>query len=161
MVLGEAHRPLGAVLVEQGCLTNDDVDGALAVQVETSQPLGEILVQRALIARRSLAKALAAQEGLSLEEEPGFGSGLMAKIEQLHRIRRGLATEDTCEELVSSAEPAGCDPPAYEMSPLERREELLRQREQELDERERELAKLKARLDRKERALSRKPSKAA
>ena len=89
----ETHRSLGAVLVEQGHVTNDDVEGALAVQVETSQPLGEILLQRSLIARPTLAKALAAQRGRSLEEEGGFGSGLMAKIEHLHVMRRGLQAE--------------------------------------------------------------------
>ena len=89
----EIHRSLGAVLVEQGHVTNDDVEGALAVQVETSQPLGEILLQRSLIARPTLAKALAAQRGGSLDEEGGFGSGLMAKIEQLHMVRRGLQAE--------------------------------------------------------------------
>ena len=89
----ETQRPLGVVLVEQGLVTGDDIDGALAAQAETSQPLGEILLQRSLIARPMLAKALAAQRGRSLEEEGGFGSGLMAKIEQLHLLRRGLQDE--------------------------------------------------------------------
>ena len=81
------HRSLGIVLVEQGLVTNNAVEDALAVQVETSQPLGEILLQRSLIARPTLAKALAAQRGRSLEEEGGFGSGLMAKIEQRLKSR--------------------------------------------------------------------------
>ena len=93
----ETQRPLGVVLVEQGLVTSDDVDGALAVQVETSQPLGEILLQRSLIARPLLAKALAAQGGRSLEEEGGFGSGLMARIENRHYERRGLRAEEDCE----------------------------------------------------------------
>jgi hypothetical protein len=150
---------LGAVLVEQGLVTNDDVDGALAVQVETSQPLGEILLQRSLIARPTLAKALAAQRGTSLDEEGGFGSGLMAKIEHLHRIRRGLQEEKDRHEAETQAEQI-CEPAVYEPAedPLVA---LLRQREEELDARERELAKQEARLTRKERTLKREEAGAA
>jgi hypothetical protein len=155
----ETHRPLGAVLVEQGLVTNDDVDGALAVQVETSQPLGEILLQRSLIARPTLAKALAAQRGGSLDEEGGFGSGLMAKIEHLHLMRRGLQAEKDRHEEEAHAEEI-CDPALYEPAedPLVA---LLRQREEELDARERELAKQEARLTRKERKLKREEAGAA
>jgi hypothetical protein len=150
----ETQRPLGAVLVEQGLVTNDDVEGALAVQMETSQPLGEILLQRSLIARRTLAKALAAQTGGSLDEEGGFGSGLMAKIEHLHLIRRGLqADKDRNEAQETSAEEIG-EPAVYE-PPEDPLVALLRQREEELDARERELAKQEARLTRKERKLKR------
>ena len=160
MELGLTHRPLGVVLVERGLVTDDDVVGALAVQVETSQPLGEILVQRALIARPSLARALAAQEGVSLEEEGGFGTGLMAKIEHLHRERRGLTTA-AHGDIEAQEEPDSCEPPAFEISPQEHWEDLLRKREHELDERERELAQREARLNRKERTLPRKSANAA
>jgi hypothetical protein len=156
----ESHRPLGAVLVEQGLVTNDDVDGALAVQVETSQPLGEILLQRSLIARPTLAKALAAQSGRSLDEEGGFGSGLMAKIEHLHLMRRGLQAEkDSHQEDAAPVEQI-YEPAVYEPAedPLVA---LLRQREEELDARERELAKHEARLTRKERKLKRQEASAA
>ena len=150
----ETHRSLGAVLVEQGLVTNDDVDGALAVQAETSQPLGEILLQRSLIARPTLAKALAAQRGRSLDEEGGFGSGLMAKIEQLHMVRRGLQAEKGRHEAQEPPAEEICEPAVYEPAedPLVA---VLRQREEELDARERELAKQEARLTRKERKLSR------
>ena len=71
----ETYRPLGVVLVEQGLVLSDDVDGALAAQVETSQPLGEILLERSLIARPLLAKALArsadvARGGGQLRQRP-------------------------------------------------------------------------------------------
>jgi hypothetical protein len=148
----EIHRSLGAVLVEQGLVTNDDIEGALAVQVETSQLLGEILLQRSLIARPSLAKALAAQGGRSLEEEGGFGSGLMAKIEQLHVMRRGLQVGQAGLEGQETPAEEICEPMAYEPAedPLVA---LLRQREEELDARDRELARLQARLTRLERKL--------
>jgi hypothetical protein len=90
---------------------------------------------------------------VSLEEEGGFGSGLMAKIEQLHLMRRGLMTDAVAEESGGPAEAESCDPPAYETPPNEL--ELLRQREEELDQRERELAKHEARLARQEGKLAR------
>ena len=148
----QTHRSLGAVLVEQGLVTNDDVEDALAVQMETSQPLGEILLQRSLIARPTLAKALAAQRGRSLEEEGGFGSGLMAKIEHLHLVRRGLQAEKRRHKAQEAPAEEICEPEMYEPAedPLVA---LLRQREEELDARERELAEHEARLTRLEREL--------
>jgi flagellar motility protein MotE (MotC chaperone) len=145
---------LGAVLVEQGLVTNDDIEDALAVQVDTSQPLGEILLQRSLIARPTLAKALAAQRGRSLEEERGFGSGLMARIEHLHLMRRGLQAEKHRYKAQEAPPEETCEPGMYEPAedPLVA---LLQQREAELDERERELAKQSAQLARLERKLKR------
>jgi len=160
MELGrETHRPLGVVLVEQGLVTGDDIDGALAAQEETSQPLGQILLQRALIARPMLAKALAAQRGRSLEEEGGFGSGLMAKIEQLHLMRRGLQDEKEREQAQEA--PAAEIAPLLWEEPEDRQLVLLRQREEELDARERELHKQEARLARRERKLEAKAADAA
>jgi hypothetical protein len=156
----ETHRSLGAVLVEQGHVTNDDVEGALAVQVETSQPLGEILLQRSLIARPTLAKALAAQRGRSLEEEGGFGSGLMSKIEHLHAMRRGLQAEKDRHKAPETPAEEIYEPAVYEPveDPLV---SMLRQREEELDARERELAKQEARLTRLERKLKSRATKVA
>jgi hypothetical protein len=147
---------LGVVLVEQGLVTGDDVDGALAEQVETSMPLGEILLRRSLIARPLLAKALAAQGGRSLDEEGGFGSGLMARIEQQHFERRGLTSEKECEAPPTET----CELPEYEQ-PEDPALELLRQREAELDARERELDEWAAKLTRLERKLKRQAAKAA
>jgi hypothetical protein len=154
------HRSLGAVLVEQGLLTNNDVEVALAVQMETSQPLGEILLQRSLIARPTLAKALAAQRGRSLEEEGGFGSGLMAKIEHLHLARRGLRAETRRHKAPEAPAEEICEPEMYEPAedPLVA---LLRQREDELDARERELAEQEVRLTRLERELESRATKDA
>lgn len=151
----EIQRPLGVVLVEQGLVTHEDVDRALVEQIETNQPLGEILLRRSLIARPMLAKALAAQGGRSLDEEGGFGTGLMAKLEHLHLVRRGLPTDDeTTDQLEPVIENRCADLPLYEV-PIDPQVELLRQREQELDRRERELVKEAARLARREHKLKR------
>ena len=74
----------------------------------------KILLQRSLIARRTLAKALAAQRGRSLDEEGGFGSGLMAKIEQLHMVRRGLQAEKGRHEAQEPPAEEICEPAVYE-----------------------------------------------
>jgi hypothetical protein len=154
------HRSLGAVLVERGLVTNNDVEDALAVQTETSQPLGEILLQRSLIARPTLAKALAAQRGRPLEEEGGFGSGLMAKIERLHLARRGLQAEKRRHKAPEAPAEEICEPEMYAPAedPLVA---LLRRREEELDARERELAEQEARLTRLERKLKSRATKEA
>jgi hypothetical protein len=149
MERGGETRPLGAVLVEQGLVTDEDVDGALAIQVQTSQPLGQILVERALVARPLLAKALALQRGVSLEEEGGFGSGLMAKIEQLHLIRRGLDADCGAAETEEAPEPECFETPDHLLEPENAELHLLRKREEELAARERELEKLEERLTRK------------
>lgn len=156
----ETHRPLGVVLVEQGLVSSDDVDGALAAQVETSQPLGEILLERSLLARPLLAKALAAQRGRSLEEEGGFGSGLMARLEHVHLVRRGLPTELPCEEADTTAEDPCAGLPVYEEA-VDPQVELLRRREEELDRRERALAKQSDLLARRENKLKRRAATAA
>jgi hypothetical protein len=52
---------MGQLFVEQGRLTNEQLDSALAEQQETGQPLGEILVAREHISRIDLAAVLSKQ----------------------------------------------------------------------------------------------------
>jgi hypothetical protein len=52
---------MGELLVQQGRLTNAQLDSALEEQRESRQPLGEILVARELISRVDLAQALSTQ----------------------------------------------------------------------------------------------------
>jgi hypothetical protein len=85
------ERPLlGNVLVQQGEVTSDEVEEALSVQVENGEPLGEILLETGAVCRPVLDRALAAQRGVELHFERGFGSGLRELIEERHRLRRGL-----------------------------------------------------------------------
>ena len=81
---------LGALLSQQGEVTNDEVDQALTTQVENGDPLGEILVEQGAVSRPALDRALAEQSGVVLHFEGGFGTGLRAEIERRHRARRGL-----------------------------------------------------------------------
>jgi hypothetical protein len=63
-------RPLGKVLLDQGVLTEDQLDEALNRQEESRGRLGEILVSGGLVSGAQLAGALAEQHGVGLESEP-------------------------------------------------------------------------------------------
>ncbi len=62
---GNGKRPpLGALLLERGLVTPEQLDAALAEQRRTRQRLGRILVDRGVVGRRPLLEALAAQLGV-------------------------------------------------------------------------------------------------
>jgi hypothetical protein len=78
--LERGWRRLGAVLVEAGLITEDDLIEALAVQEHSDRPLGEILVARGLVSAPAVANALAEQRGSFFKSEHGFGTGLRSSI---------------------------------------------------------------------------------
>lgn len=63
-------RPLGALLVERGLLTADELEDALAEQERTGALLGEILVGGCYVSAFSLTRTLADQHGVELRERP-------------------------------------------------------------------------------------------
>jgi DNA repair exonuclease SbcCD ATPase subunit len=81
-------RPLGALLVEKGLLTAEELEDALAAQQTTGKRLGQILVDRGHVSGPALTNALAEQYGIELKTEEGFGTGLRAEIERRHSTRR-------------------------------------------------------------------------
>jgi hypothetical protein len=86
------ERPtLGRMLLEQGALSDDELERALKVRIENGEMLGEILVDLNLVSRPDLHRAVAGQSGVELDQERGYGSGLRAEIERRHRGRRGLS----------------------------------------------------------------------
>jgi DNA repair exonuclease SbcCD ATPase subunit len=88
-------RPLGALLVEKGLLTAEELEDALAAQQTTGKRLGQILVDRGHVSGPALTNALAEQYGIELKTEEGFGTGLRAEIERRHSTRRPpVAAED-------------------------------------------------------------------
>lgn len=63
-------RPLGAVLVDSGLVSELDLQDALAEKRRhQNRRLGEILIERGHLTRAGLAAALVEQHGVSLEEE--------------------------------------------------------------------------------------------
>jgi hypothetical protein len=77
-------RPLGCLLVEQGLLSEDELERALEAQASTGRRLGETIVELGFVSHPALSRALAAQYGIELKAETGFGTGLRAEIERRH-----------------------------------------------------------------------------
>ena len=86
-------RPIGTLLVEQGVLTEAELETALAEQQRTGRKLGEIIVEQGFASSPAVTRALAAQSGLDVPAEGGFGSGLWSEIERRHKERRDRETE--------------------------------------------------------------------
>lgn len=77
-------RPLGAMLVESGLITAEELADALAEQERDGRPLGEILVDRGCISRPALTRHLVEQWGVELVTQEGFGYGLWGELERRH-----------------------------------------------------------------------------
>lgn len=84
----DGWRPLGELLVEKGVISAEELDDALDEQRLSGLRLGEILIARGYASRPGIAEALAAQRGLVLEPERGFGTGLRDQLERRHREHR-------------------------------------------------------------------------
>ena len=67
-------RPLGALLVEKGLLTETQLDTALAEQRRTGALVGQILVKSGSLSAFALARALAEQHGVELKTEADIGA---------------------------------------------------------------------------------------
>ncbi len=62
-------RPLGELFVEQGLISDDELEEALTEQRETQARLGQILVSRGLVSGPELTRVLVDQLGRSLEKD--------------------------------------------------------------------------------------------
>ena len=83
-------RPLGRLLVEQGLLSEDELERALEEQASTGRRLGETLVDLGFVSHAALSHALTEQYGIEPTSETGFGTGLRAGIERRNdRDREG------------------------------------------------------------------------
>ena len=119
----QAWRPIGELLVEQGLLTKEELEHALALQKESGRMLGAILVERGYLSGPALAIALARQYGVELTTERGFGTGLWAEIDRRHRAGRERGDDNVVQlETKPSALEAVPDPePAHEQLETENR----------------------------------------
>ncbi len=155
-------RPLGRLLVEQGLLSGDDLERALAEQQTTGQRLGETIVKLGFVSGPDLANALAAQYGIELTTEKGFGTGLRSEIQRRHESDRKRVvqlvpnvdaavdadseleqeTEAEIFEFVPAPEPALEPGEAALLAQLEEQWAKLAAAEATLAEREHELAEL-------------------
>jgi len=153
-------RPLGRLLVEQGLLTADELEHALAEQERTGRRLGETLVECGFVSGPELSNALAAQYGIELTAETGFGTGLRTVIQRRHesdrgRVIRSVPSPDEPAEALAEAErheePAELDPtPPEEQilhAQLEEQWAKLAAAEERLAESHRELTALAREYD--------------
>ena len=67
-------RPLGALLVERGLLTESALDAALAEQRRTGRLMGQILVEAGSLSAFALAQALTEQHGVELQTKADLGA---------------------------------------------------------------------------------------
>ncbi|MBA2461371.1 MAG: hypothetical protein H0V45_06355 [Actinobacteria bacterium] len=81
-------RPLGRILVEQGLLTSEELETALARQEKSGRRLGETIVECGFVSGPELSSALASQYGIELTTETGFGTGLRSEIQRRHESER-------------------------------------------------------------------------
>ena len=142
-------RPLGRLLVEQGLLSEAELERALDEQARTGRRLGETLVDLGFVSYAALSHALAHQYGIEPEAETGFGTGLRAQIERrLDQVREdGIETRVPALRLVHEPE-ASEPPPEVEgenlyLAPLEEQWAKLAAAEEQLAEAERELTILR------------------
>jgi hypothetical protein len=64
-------RPLGALLVDKGLLTESQLSAALAEQRRSGRLVGQILVESGVLSALSLGRALSEQHGVELQTVPG------------------------------------------------------------------------------------------
>ena len=81
-------RPLGVLLVENGVISEAELETALADQAASGKPLGEILIAHGFSSRPAIQDALAEQCGVMFEPESGFGTGLRGLLARRHRQRK-------------------------------------------------------------------------
>ena len=70
------RRQLGTIMVEEGFLTPEQLEEAIAEQHRSSKPLGQVLVELGLASAGAIANALAEQSGGLLKTEFGISAGL-------------------------------------------------------------------------------------
>ena len=108
----ETWRPLGRLLVENGFVTQQQLDQALRAQ--KGRKLGEVLVERGVLSGGDLARALAAQHGV---EPASFVDDLESSLkpvqaeEPVYRVysvtfRRGFQERSLLSETVNFLEAA-------------------------------------------------------
>ena len=67
--------PLGAILVQRGLLTEEQLNVALAESKRTGRPTGEVIVRLGFATAATIAQALATQHGGPLKTEYGYAVG--------------------------------------------------------------------------------------
>ncbi len=67
-----SHKKIGAILVENGLITEIQLNEALAQQRKTGKKLGEILVKQGWVSREEIEKGLNQQKGITFFNLSGY-----------------------------------------------------------------------------------------
>lgn len=130
-------------------LTGAELEHALAKQQETGKRLGETIVQCGFVSGPELANALAAQYGIELMTEKGFGTGLRGEIQRRHETDRRKVVHLTAvpepEDEPETDEPAAAADVLL-LAQLEEQWAKLAAAEATLADRERELERRRAQV---------------
>ena len=70
------RRQLGQIMVDEGFLTPEQLEAAIAEQHRSGKPLGQVLVETGMASAGAVANALAEQAGGLLKTEFGISAGL-------------------------------------------------------------------------------------
>ena len=81
-------RLLGTILLEQGLISADDLEGALEDQERTGRKLGEILVEAGYVSVEQVTTVLLEQCGIDMSTQDGFGSGLRDQLARRVPVHR-------------------------------------------------------------------------
>ncbi len=112
-------RLIGAIFLERGLITEDQLKAALAIQVETKEHLGEILVQHFGVSRIELASVLAEQWAELERTNPGSSEATPSQAADSSResssnvvpfVGHELAVDDVASDGGAADEPAGSGP---------------------------------------------------
>jgi hypothetical protein len=124
-------------------LTSSELEQALAQQQASGKRLGETIVELGFVSGPELSNALAAQYGIELMTEKGFGTGLRSEIQRRHEHSgRGTVTLAVVPDQPVELEPEpGAEQPEL-LPQLEEQWARLAAAEAALAERDRELREL-------------------
>ena len=98
-------------------LTGDELERALAEQQTTGQRLGETIVKLGFVSGPQLASALAAQYGIELTTEKGFGTGLRSEIQRRHETDRKRVVQLVPDHQTESRSGPETEAEIYEFTP--------------------------------------------
>jgi len=98
------------LLVEDGLITEDQLDEALENQVRTRRLLGDIVVELGYVAPDDVQRALANQAALATGERAAFGTGLRSELERRAGDQPPAPTLHLVTELEPVEEPDEPDP---------------------------------------------------
>ena len=74
------RRQLGQIMVDEGFLTPEQLEHAIAEQHRSGKPLGQVLVETGMASAGAVANALAEQAGGLLKTEFGVSAGFRPSV---------------------------------------------------------------------------------